>query len=121
MEMPATLWMYRAKPERIIDGDSIVVVLDLGLGVHLGRGNEGAHLRLLGVDTPERNETGWYEARMFVVAWLTDANTGAWPLRVQTAKGDAFNRYLADVWRLTDGAHLNTALIESGHAIVYER
>jgi len=119
MDMPAQLWVYRARIERVIDGDSIVVTLDLGLGVHLGRGNEGAHLRLLGVDTPERNEPGWKEARLFTLTWLTEANTGDWPLRIQTIKSDSFGRYLADVWRLTDSAHLNHALLDSGHAVVY--
>ncbi len=119
--MPDQLWVYRGKPDRVIDGDSIVAELDLGLGVRLGRGNEGAHLRLLGIDTPERNEPGWYEARMFTVAWLTEANVGDWPLRVRTTRADNFGRYLADVWRVSDQRYLNDDLLSSGMAIPYKR
>lgn len=116
--MPEHLWVYRASPERIIDGDSLVVSIDAGFGITLRRGNDGAHLRLLGIDTPERNEPGWDDARAFTVAWLTAADDGRpWPLRIQTELADSFGRYLADVWRVSDGHHLNADLLASGLAV----
>ncbi len=114
--MPEQLWVYRAKPQRVIDGDSLVVLLDLGLGVHLGRGNEGAHLRLLSIDTPERNEPGWFAAREFTITWLAEAGDANWPLRIQTLRADNFGRYLCEVWRVSDQRHLNTDLLSSNHA-----
>ena len=116
-EFPTALWQYRAAPERTIDGDTLVVRIDLGLGVHLGRGNEGAHLRLLGVDTPERNEPGWSEARDFTMLWLAEANDRAWPLRIITEQADSFGRYLAWVWRVSDRRCLNSDLLAAGVAV----
>jgi micrococcal nuclease len=122
--MPVQQWVYRGRLDRVIDGDSLVVWLDLGLGVHLGRGNEGAHLRLLGVDTPERNEPGWDEAKRFTANWLVQATSYSepleWPLVIRTVKADNFGRYLADVFRVSDGAHLNADLLASGLATPYQ-
>ncbi|MDQ3541533.1 MAG: thermonuclease family protein [Chloroflexota bacterium] len=121
-EMPTRLWVYRAKLERIIDGDSLVTVIDAGFGVHIGRGNEGAHLRLIGVDTPERNEPGWKEARDFTEYWIPISSIHrAWPLRIETERADSFGRYLAVVYNASTGECLNDALLEAGHAIRWER
>lgn len=117
--MPPFLWLYRAKLDRVIDGDSLVCVVDAGFGIRLHRGNEGAHLRLIGVDTPERNEEGWDAARLFVVDWLAQAGDDGWPLLVRTEKADSFGRYLAEVWRRVDGESLNAALLAAGHAVPY--
>lgn len=119
--MPRLQWVYRAAPIRVIDGDSIVVMIDVGFGLWLVRGNKGAHLRLLGVDTPERNEPGWDEARLFAEAWIAAAGDGPWPLVVQTELADNFGRYLALLWRRTDGACLNDDLLAAGLAVPYQK
>jgi endonuclease YncB( thermonuclease family) len=108
--MPDRLFVYRAKPERVIDGDTVVCIVDAGFGIWLHKGQEGAHLRLLGVDTPERNEPGWSEARHFTLAWMTEANVQPWPFVIQTQKADSFGRYLATIWRALDGRCLNDDL-----------
>lgn len=117
--MPDALWVYRAKPDRVIDGDTICCVIDCGFGLWLHDGQEGAHLRLLGVDTPERRESNWSEARAFTMAWLTEANDRPWPLRVVTERADNFGRYLATIYRESDGRCLNDDLLSSGMAVPY--
>ena len=118
MEMPEHAYVYRARPERVIDGDTICLVIDAGFGLWVAGGHGGARVRLLGVDTPERNEPGWDAARAFTSAWLFATGGNEWPLVIQTVKADNFGRYLGDIWRVTDGRHLNRDLIEAGHARV---
>lgn len=48
MAVPA-IWAYRAKVERVIDGDTLDVTVDAGFANY-----RTERLRLLGVNTPER-------------------------------------------------------------------
>lgn len=119
--MPEHAYVYRAKSGRVVDGDTIVLdAWDLGAGVWLHPGNEGAHIRLLGVDCPERQETGWLAACEFTREWLAEAGDG-WNLIIQTVRVDNFGRYLATVWRVVDGRCLNDDLLTAGYAVPYER
>src|SRR5215475_12758753 len=57
------VWLVHAVIVRVIDGDTVVVNMDLGW--HTWRHDE--HVRLNGLDAPERsNPTGWAEAKAFV-------------------------------------------------------
>jgi endonuclease YncB( thermonuclease family) len=124
-DMPEVQYVYRCDIERVIDGDTVVGTVDAGFGLWLHRGNEGAHLRLLGVDTPERNEKGWDAARQFTAAWVREAGSAnpehRWPFVIRTEKADAFGRYLARIWRVSDGRCLNDDLLSEGHAVVMIR
>ena len=73
---------------RVIDGDTIQVAIDVGF-----RFQTVQTLRLLQLDTPERGEPGWAEAR----AKLAQLITGP-ALKVQTVKQDSFGRWLAHIW-----------------------
>jgi micrococcal nuclease len=100
----------------VVDGDTIDVVLDLGKRTYAED-----RLRLLNVNAPERKGAtlaAGNASRDYVVEWLPDADSKEWPLRVQTFKDDVFGRYLALVWRVSDGACLNDDLITSGMARV---
>jgi micrococcal nuclease len=120
--MPEHLWVKPARCIGVVDGDTIDVVLDLGKRTYAED-----RLRLLNVNAPERKGAtlaAGNESRGYVVDWMTEAGTGPfytqkdWPLRVQTFKDDVFGRYLALVWRVSDGACLNDDLITSGMARV---
>jgi endonuclease YncB( thermonuclease family) len=100
---------------RVLDGDTLDAVLDLGLGVSLTE-----RLRVLGVDTPERGKPGAVEATRYTTTWLTIAHIKG-GLRVATHKTDSFGRYLADAYDNTTGEHLADALIREGHAVPYTR
>ncbi len=114
-EMPQTLWIYRARPIKVIDGDTLDITIDAGF-----RNYREERLRLLGVNTPEMKaptrEAG-EAARQFVTNWIVWGDT--WPLVIETEKSDAFGRYLARVWRTMDGACLNDDLLAAGHAVVF--
>lgn len=93
---------YRAQLIRIVDADSLVMLLDLGFG-----SRQEEELRLLRVSAPERREPGGDTAQRYVAEWFaaqTDPNR-RWPWRVRTAPNTlvepterrTFIRYLADV------------------------
>lgn len=113
--MNPDLWVYRARPVRVIDGDTIVVDIDHGMHVFTSQS-----LRLKDVDCPElyrgsdEEKAAGRAARAFVQEWLA-ARTGAWPLFVNTYKDrQSFNRYVADVWDV-DGNSLAVAIVDAGH------
>lgn len=82
------LWTYTARVLRIIDGDTLDVVINLGLGHRAF-----PRLRLRGLDTPELYTQAGRDARTFVEAGLADCPA----IVVSTYRTDSYGRYLADV------------------------
>ncbi len=116
MSAAPAIWAYRARVERVIDGDTLQITIDQGLNTH-----RAERVRLLGVDTPETKGATKMAGRLatiYVEDWLAEADD-EWPLIVQTARGDAFGRWLARVWRRSDGRELNDDLLKAGHAVVF--
>lgn len=121
------LWQYRATVERVVDGDTLDLKIDLGFGVLL-TGDE-ARVRLRGVDTaeiygvPEDSEeyAAGQRQKAFVEEWVARAEERAWPFLVQTWKDDErgkYGRWLAVIERREDGAVLNDDLVdEFGEAV----
>ncbi len=109
-------YVYRAKTKRVIDGDTLELVVDLGF-----RQTRTERIRLLGVDTPEiyrgppHVRQRGLEAKAFVEELLAGSET-EWPLVVVTAKGDSFGRWLGRV-TLEDSRDLSEAIIEAGHGV----
>ena len=94
------LWRFRAAPIRVIDGDTIVVLIDTGF-----HGRHEATIRLADFDAPELNTPEGKKAKdkMFsVVGWMSSSG---WPLRIVTRQAKtkvsevmSFTRYVADVY-----------------------
>lgn len=113
-------WLYRARCEHVVDGDTIDILADQGMRVY-----RSVRVRLANVDTAEiygtksdseEHITG-QEHREFVMAWLFDANaewSGDWPLVVATAKDERgkYGRLVARIQRRVDGEVLNERLRE---------
>ncbi len=120
--IPEFRWLYRAKINRDIDGDTIVVTLDKG---HRDQRVE-EHIRILRVNTPEdekpTKEAG-HAATLYTGEWLAVAAAAGleWPLIIETYKSDDFGRWLGDVWRVVDGANLSDDLYASGHAALFPK
>ena len=112
---PQPQYVYRTRVIRVIDGDSMVLEIDLGCHVAITRA-----VRLAGIDTPEvvgaSREAG-IAAREWATLWLFGQR-----LVVETRldANDKFGRLLATIYRGTDPVSLNTGLIAAGHAIGYE-
>jgi micrococcal nuclease len=118
------LWQYRARVDRIVDGDTLDLVIDLGFGVRL-TGDE-ARVRLRNIDTAETygvsKDSEEYATgtrhKAFVEEWVARADAEVddeeWPLFVQTEKDDErgkYGRWLAVIHRRSDGAVLNDDLV----------
>lgn len=79
---------------KVVDGDTLDAVLDLGFGLRLKQ-----RLRLIGIDTPEiaSKDAGEKEraraAASFVRAWI--ARHGS--IRAETTKEEKYGRYLAEL------------------------
>lgn len=88
MTLSNKLYIFKARVLRVIDGDTLVIDLDMGFETHTIK-----RVRLLGVDTPERGKPGYNEAKAFTTSAVLGKD-----VYVQTYQADAFGRYLADVW-----------------------
>lgn len=123
MAMPTTVWVRRARLVRLIDGDTLTLVVDLGFGIQIGHDpRQEIRVRLLGLDCPEVHgptKAAGLAAAAYTRAWLAEAGATDWPLIVQTEKPDSFGRYLATVFRSSDKACLNADLIANKFAIPF--
>lgn len=106
----ATPYAYAATLVRVIDGDTVVLTVDLGF-----RLTATMPFRLLGINTPEMSEPAGKVSRQWVLDWFA-----AHPVfRVDTAKDpEKYGRWLA-VIRPLSGASLNEALVAAGMAVPY--
>lgn len=119
-----TLWTYRARPVRCIDGDTLTLDLDLGFGARIE-----ADLRIAGIDAPEIAAAGGEAALAFLRDELLGdafaAGRAAWPLRVRTRKtgsgreARSFARYVGDV-RTEAGTDVAEAMVATGMAVAID-
>lgn len=111
----AALWRYRAKAVRVIDGDTIVMDIDLGFRTMI----LSEPVRLAGINTPEligADAARARQAREFVEAWLSGNPT----LYIQTQlahEREKYGRILATVHRESDLISLNDALLSASLAV----
>ncbi|MBA7494694.1 hypothetical protein ES702_05271 [subsurface metagenome] len=111
-------FVYPAKVERVIDGDTIVVDLQLGLGVVL----DDQYIRFYGIDAwetrGEEKEKG-LEAKKYLEERLKEGNIEIEirPEWGQNGKGK-YGRWLGIVY--VEGIDINAEMIEKKHAVKYE-
>lgn len=94
------LYFYRAWCEKVVDGDTAWMQIDLGFGIHTRQ-----KLRLRGVDAPENDEAGGSKSRKFLQQRLRDPEG----VLIRTVKSDKYDRYLADVFAF--GKHVNSTML----------
>lgn len=118
-------WKFDARCKRVIDGDTIVVTVDLGFEMR-----RDIKLRLKGVDTAETHfvshDSDEYkngvEQTEFVKSWIDEASEkggGPWPLVVRSEKKGKYGRYVATVERSCDGDQLNERLLKTFENVDY--
>ena len=111
------LYTYKVKEIlRVIDGDTMVVNVDLGFDITLTQ-----KIRVKGIDSPETRTSDPQEkaqglaAKTFAEAWLQNKS-----LLVKTYKDDKYGRMLGDFICADTGATLAEAMIAANHATVYK-
>jgi endonuclease YncB( thermonuclease family) len=101
---------YAVEVTRTVDGDTFfgnLIVSDFNMVF------TNQKFRFLGVNTPERGQNGYYEAKEFV-AQTCDGKT----LKVDLHGKDSFGRWLINVF-YEDGKSLNEELLKLGLAVVF--
>lgn len=117
---------YRARCTKVVDGDTIDVVVDLGF-----RLTSTMRIRLWGINTAEMKDKDLamrkqaQDAKEFVLLRVPPNFGEVWPLFLETLKDpDVFGRWLAKVWyKDPDGTEimLNDELITVGLAEAFRR
>lgn len=107
-------YVYRVELRRVVDGDTVVLDLDMGFKCWLS----GQYVRLYDVDTPEifgRNATPEGQAaKAFTVQWFREGATFTMISRRYDHR-EKYGRILGDIHRDDDPISLNQALLAAGH------
>lgn len=114
MSKSVTPFVYNAILERVIDGDTIDVTLDLGFDVKLHK----QRCRLNGIDTPESRTRNLEEKALGLKAKERLQELCAEKLVIQSHGKGKYGRILATPF--TEGKKdICKTLIEEGHAVEY--
>jgi len=113
-----TDFSYRVdKVTKIVDGDTIDVMLDLGFDIKYK-----SRVRLFGIDTPESRTRDKVEKKYGLLSkkFLQEQIKKSKKVTIKTYKGDEtgkFGRILGDVF--IDGKSVNTLMCQKGYAVEY--
>ena len=111
------MYEYTCKVKRVVDGDTVDVVLDLGFDV-----SYSCRIRLYGIDTPEsrtRNKDEKARGKM-AGAFLKEAIEAGQKVVIQTKLKDSkgkYGRVLGEV--VVDGKNINKLMIKKHLAVAY--
>jgi len=113
------LYQYSAKLQKVVDGDTVDLVVDLGFSI-----NVTMRFRLDGIDAPEMKAPTLVEgksAKEHLGVLLADANNGV--IYVDSLGRDKYGRWVAKLTMVSklSGAMLdvNKQMISDGFAVAY--
>ena len=107
--------IYRAELERVVDGDTIDVTIDLGFHIKLTK----QRCRLKGIDTPESRTRNLVEKALGKKASARLKELCAKKLKIKSLGVGKYGRILAIPYT-EDGQDICQLLISEGHAVEYE-
>ena len=115
------MYEYKCKVKRVVDGDTMDVILDLGFDIH-----HAVRVRMAGIDTPEsRTRDKDEKARgKLSKAFLKESIKGkkiVLKTKIKDAKGK-FGRVIAEVWAEFEKGSLrniNELMIKECYAVKY--
>ena len=112
-----SLYEYRARVSRVVDGDTVDLDIDLGLRV-----TSRQRCRLFGLNAPEVRGSE-REAGLLATDWLltrlkeVEDEDGLITISTHKDKRGKYGRYLVTLFD-ESGAPINAQMIDAGHAIV---
>ena len=111
-------YLYNCTIQRIVDGDTVDVNIDLGFGIWLYK----ERIRIAGIDTPEKRTRDKVE-KIFGLAATKKAHTlipegSSVIIRTHRDKAGKYGRTMGD-FILEDGDYYTRQMIESHHAVLY--
>ena len=110
-------FIYKAKVLRVVDGDTIDVMLDLGFNFF-----QKGRVRLVGIDTPESRTRDKVEkkfgklAKQFLVDWIEQYDH----ILVESSAKGKFGRILGNLYDPEKKECWNEMANEAHHAVPYE-
>ena len=107
-------FVYNAILERVVDGDTIDVTLDLGFNVKLHK----QRCRLAGIDTPESRTRDLAEKKLGKAATARLKEIIGEKLLIESHGKGKYGRILATPYT-EDGKNICEMLIKEGHAVEY--
>jgi endonuclease YncB( thermonuclease family) len=99
------LYQYSAVIEKVVDGDTYVVDIDLGFDVHIKQ-----RIRLARINCPELSTDKGKEVKTFASYYK-----GA-EVHIKTNKTDKYGRYIAEVEFVKDNKNLSDLMVTNGFA-----
>jgi micrococcal nuclease len=115
------MYQYKCKINRVLDGDTVDIDLDLGFNIVLAN----QRVRMAGIDTPESRTTNKEEKVRGLLSKKKLAEKlpiDTWQI-IETQKSDnsddKFGRILG-VFILEDGTKVNEWLIQNNYAVLYK-
>ena len=107
-------YVYKAIIERVVDGDTIDVTLDLGFDVRLYK----QRCRLAGIDTPESRTRDLAEKKLGLAAKDRLIELCSKPISIKSFGKGKYGRILGIPYT-EDGKDICQMLIKEGHAVEY--
>lgn len=112
------MYEYNAKLLRIVDGDTVDVMIDLGLYCH-----KKERLRLADINAPERYQEGGKEATAYLTKLLMPcmliSDQEPQLLKIRTEKQGKFGRWIAWLYLGDEVYSINKKMVDAGHATLY--
>lgn len=107
------MYEYKAEVIRVIDGDTVHLMVDLGMDV-----NVACKCRLWGINAPEMNTQEGKDAKAFLTALL--GRRAEWRVKTFKDKKEKYGRYLVSIYDpMCELPCLNDAMISAGQAVRY--
>ena len=107
-------FVYQAELERVVDGDTVDVTLDLGFDVKLHK----QRVRLHGIDTPESRTRNLAEKKLGLAAKERLKELCVGRFKVKSLGKGKYGRVLGIPYT-EDGQDICQFLIDEGHAVEY--
>lgn len=107
------IYAHKTKFVRAVDGDTVIMHLDLGVRVFSTQ-----VIRLARVNTPELNDFEKKELALKAKAFVTNFLAGKFCV-VETKQQDPYGRWVGEVW--ADGVNLSDELLKAGLAEPYPK
>ena len=108
-------FVYQAELDRVVDGDTVDVILDLGFNVKLHK----QRVRLAGIDTPESRTRDLAEKKLGLAAKERLKELCVGTFKIKSLGKGKYGRILGIPYT-EDGQDICQMLIKEGHAVVYD-
>ena len=110
------MYEYNCEVKRVVDGDTVDVIIDLGFDIHYS-----SRVRLYGIDTPESRTRNKDEKVRGIMSkeYLIDAlSKGQVVIKTYRDKKGKFGRVLGEMY--VDDSSINLRMVDEYLAVKYE-